>query len=77
MNNKKKIFQNEEQVEEIIEKIPLRRSTREIQPSTNLRDFVTYKVYYPLQNFISYTNISKYHRAFLMSIKRERAYRIL
>jgi hypothetical protein len=33
---------------ENLEELPLRRSTREIQFSTRLRDFITYKVRYPI-----------------------------
>jgi hypothetical protein len=36
-----------------------------------LRDFITYKVHYPLQNFISYTNTLKHDIAFLMFISKE------
>ena len=50
---------------------PLRRSSRPTQPSTRLRDFVTYEVQYPIQNFISYKNISSSHNSFLTSISKE------
>jgi hypothetical protein len=63
--------QNDEQLEETIEETSLRRSTREIQPSTRLRDFITYMINYSIQNFISYDNISIDHRAYLSSISKE------
>jgi hypothetical protein len=37
-------FQTKEKQEEDVEVVPLRRSNREIQPSTRLREFLTYKV---------------------------------
>jgi hypothetical protein len=43
--------ENEPQVEVI-------RSTRALQPSTRLQDYVTYSVKYPIENYISYENIS-------------------
>jgi hypothetical protein len=54
--------------EESLETITLRRSTRTIQPSTRLRDFVTYEVQYPIQNFISYDNITLEYKAYLTTI---------
>jgi Reverse transcriptase (RNA-dependent DNA polymerase) len=61
-------IENEED-EEIIEKAPLRRSTRVSQPPTKMRDYITYKVRYPIENFISYENITKEYKAYLASIK--------
>jgi hypothetical protein len=61
---------NEEQ-EEDVEVVPLRRSTREIHPSTRLREFLTYKVQYPIQDFITYENILIIHKAYLTSISKE------
>jgi hypothetical protein len=43
----------------------LRRSTRQTWASTRLKDFTTYTVQYPIQNYISYKNISKEHYAFV------------
>src|SRR5664279_934179 len=68
-----------EEIEEILsnvgdqnmEETPLRRSVRTRQPSTRLRDFITYKVQYPIQNFIAYGNISSKHKTFLTSIAKE------
>jgi hypothetical protein len=42
------ISQSDEQLEEDSEEVPLRRSSRKIQPSIRLRDFLTYKVQYPI-----------------------------
>ena len=53
------------------EQMGVRRSSRTIQPSTKLRDFVTYKVTYPIQDFISYDKISTNHKAFLNSLSKE------
>jgi hypothetical protein len=49
----------------------VRRSSRRIQPSSKLRDFVSYKVTYPIQNFISYDQISAKHKAFLTSLSHQ------
>jgi hypothetical protein len=42
------------QTDENEEVAPLRRSTRQVQPSTRLRDYVTYSVHYSIQDYISY-----------------------
>jgi Reverse transcriptase (RNA-dependent DNA polymerase) len=63
---------SQEDVEEEIEEIPLRRSTRVPQTSTRLHDFVTYKVQYPIQNFISYDNITPEYKVFLTSIEEQK-----
>jgi hypothetical protein len=39
----------------------LRRSTRQTWASTRLKDFATYTVQYPIQDYISYKNISEEH----------------
>jgi hypothetical protein len=65
------ISQTNEEQEEDIEVVPLRRSTWENQPSTRLREFLTYKVQYHIQDFITYKNISKNHKAYLTSISKE------
>jgi hypothetical protein len=49
----------------------VRRSSRIPQPSTRLKDFITYKVQYPINNFIFYHNISPNHISFLTSISKE------
>jgi hypothetical protein len=49
----------------------LRRSVRTKFPSTRLRDCITYKVQYPIQDFISYDSISSNHRVFFTSIEKE------
>jgi hypothetical protein len=63
--------QGHEIEEEIQEPINLRRSSRQSQPSTRLRDYVTYEVRYPIQNFISYKHVSNEHKAFISSIQKE------
>jgi hypothetical protein len=60
----------EEKIEEGIEEILLRRSNRIPQASTRLRDFITYKIQYPIQDFISYENITPKYNAFLTSIEK-------
>jgi hypothetical protein len=65
------ISQANEEQEEDIEVVPLRRSTWETQPSTRLREFLSYKVQYPIQDFITYENISINHKAYLTSISKE------
>jgi Reverse transcriptase (RNA-dependent DNA polymerase) len=67
---------DEEEVSEDVDahegEIEVRRSSRIPQPSTRLKDFITYKVQYPINNFISYHNISSRHISFLTSISQER-----
>jgi hypothetical protein len=46
------------------EEIQLRRSSRQIQPSTKLKDFITYSVKYPIQNYIFYDYITSEHYVF-------------
>jgi hypothetical protein len=48
----------------------LRRLSRQVQPSTRLRNFITYSVHYPIQNYISYNHISNEYYAFLSSLSR-------
>lgn len=65
-------YQNEEEEEGNQEIIPLRWSTRIPQTSTRLRDFITYKVHYPIQNFLSYENITPQYKTYLTSISKEK-----
>jgi hypothetical protein len=58
------------QTDENEEVAPLRRSTCQVQPSTRLRDYVTYSVHYSIQDYISYKNISCEHLAFLNNLSR-------
>ena len=44
----------EEEEEENLAKIPLRRSTRKIKCPTRLRNFITYKVKYLIHDYIAY-----------------------
>jgi hypothetical protein len=63
--------QNDEQQEENVEEVSLRRSNREIQLFTRLKYFLTYKVQYHIQNFITYENISTNQNTYLTSISKE------
>jgi hypothetical protein len=55
----------------------LRRSTRVPQRSTRLRDYTTYKVRYPIQNYISYDNITcEYKKLLNFHFQGIRAYNI-
>jgi hypothetical protein len=38
--------------------ITLRRSNRQTRPPIRLRDYVSHKMMYPIQNFISYNKVS-------------------
>jgi hypothetical protein len=42
-----------------------------LQQSTRLRDYVTYSVKYPIENYISCKNISCQHKTYLTSISKE------
>jgi hypothetical protein len=44
----------DQQQDEECEHLETRRSTRMLQLSTRLRDYVTYSVKYPIENYISY-----------------------
>jgi hypothetical protein len=61
-------IKNEEE-EEIIEEVPLRRLTRVSQPLTKMRDYVIYKVKYAIKNFIFYKNFIKEYRTYLTLIE--------
>ena len=63
-------IEEEKESEPEEEEIPLRRSTRPTRPPTKLRDFVTNKVQYPIENYISYKNVFKCHNVFLTSISK-------
>jgi hypothetical protein len=55
-------------------------SSRQIQPSSRLRDFMTYTVQYPIQEYISYKNISQEYYTFfnlLLKIKEPHSYEIV
>jgi len=58
---------NNHQIEEDSqgELVPLRMSSRQVQPPTRLIDFVMYTVQYPIQEYVSYNNISQEYCAFL------------
>jgi Reverse transcriptase (RNA-dependent DNA polymerase) len=61
-------IQDDESHEDEVE--PLRRSSRQTQPSTRLKDYITYSVQYSIQNYLSYKNISSDY-AFLNSLSKE------
>jgi hypothetical protein len=71
IENGEEAQEEEEENEVEPETMPPRRSTRAPQPSTRLRDFVTYEVQYHIQNFISYEKITPEYKAFLSSISKE------
>jgi Reverse transcriptase (RNA-dependent DNA polymerase) len=48
----------------------MRRSSRQTPPSTRLKEFITYSVQYPIQNYISYNNITNDHYIFLNSLSQ-------
>jgi hypothetical protein len=50
------------------EEISLRRLSRQVQPSTRLRDFIIYSVHYLIQDYISYNHISNEHYIFFKFI---------
>ena len=62
---------NEINETEVEDNSGLRRTTRVSQPSTRLRDYVTYTVQYPIQNFVSYGKILPSYQAFLTTIEKE------
>jgi hypothetical protein len=68
MDNEEGNEDENESDDENIEKAPLRRSSRISQPSTRLRDFISHKVSYHIENFISYENIIKEYKTCLISI---------
>jgi hypothetical protein len=63
--------QEEESDEVEVEPMELRRSARTSHPSTRLHDYVTYKVQYPIQIFLSYQNVTTEYKAFLTAISKE------
>jgi hypothetical protein len=50
----------------------LRRSNRTPQAPIRLQDYVTYKVQYLIDNFISHDNITPEYKLFLTSIENQR-----
>jgi Reverse transcriptase (RNA-dependent DNA polymerase) len=54
-----------------IEEVALRRSNRQTRPPTRLRDYVSQKVIYPIQEFISYNKVSPQYKALLSSIDKQ------
>jgi hypothetical protein len=49
----------------------LRRSTRPTRPPVRLRDYVSHKVMYPIQEFISYNMVSNQYKAYLTNINNQ------
>jgi hypothetical protein len=70
--NLKRKNEVQESNEEINEGIPLRRSNRVPQTPIRLQDYVTYKVRYLIENFISYDNVTPEYKVFLASIKNQK-----
>jgi hypothetical protein len=68
MDNEKGIGDEHESNNDNIEEASLRRSTHISQSSTRLRDFVSHKVNYPIENFILYENIIREYKTYLISI---------
>jgi hypothetical protein len=68
MDNEEGIEDEHESDNENVDEAPLRRSTRISQSSTRLRDFVSHKVNYSIENFISYENIIREYKTYLISI---------
>jgi hypothetical protein len=52
------------------EEMPLRRSNWQPQSSTRLEDYVTYSVNYPIQDYISYNNVSHDHYTFITALSK-------
>jgi hypothetical protein len=50
--------------------VPLRLLNRPTQPSTRLRDYMTYSIQYLIQDYRSYENVSNKHYTFLNSLSR-------
>jgi hypothetical protein len=66
INNNNNNNNNEEEDTTIV-----RRTSRIPIPSTRLRGYEIYTVQYPIQDFVSYENISPEYHAFLASIHKE------
>jgi hypothetical protein len=64
-------IQEEESHEGEIKPMEPRRSARTTHPSTRLRDYITYKVQYLIQNFLSCQNITPEYKVFLTAISKE------
>jgi Reverse transcriptase (RNA-dependent DNA polymerase)/Integrase core domain len=68
MEESEQTLQNEgTESEEVVQ---LRRSSRQPQPSTRLKDFMTYSVHYPIQDYLSYKNISSEHYTFINNLSK-------
>jgi hypothetical protein len=52
------------------EEMSLRRSNRQSQFSTRLRDYITYSVNYSIQDYISYNNVSHNHYTFITALSK-------
>jgi Reverse transcriptase (RNA-dependent DNA polymerase) len=55
----------------IHEKPVLRRSVRQTRQPIRLRDYVSHQVMYPIQDYISYKNVSPTYRAYLGNIAHQ------
>jgi hypothetical protein len=72
MDNEEGIGDEYESDNDNIKEASLRRSARISQPSTRLRDFLSHKVSYPIENFISYENITREYKTYLISIESQK-----
>jgi hypothetical protein len=45
-----------------------RRSTHPTRPPSRLRDYITYKVSYPIQDYISYNKVSPKYMSYLGAV---------
>jgi NADH dehydrogenase/NADH:ubiquinone oxidoreductase subunit G len=60
-----------EMMEETQEReMTLRRSNRQPQPSIRLKNYVTYLVKYPIQDYILYKNVSHNHYTFITALSK-------
>jgi hypothetical protein len=48
----------------------VRRSSRQTQPQSRLKNFITYSIHYSVQDYISYNNITNDHYVFLNSLSQ-------
>jgi Reverse transcriptase (RNA-dependent DNA polymerase) len=60
----------DEEEENQRDEVPIWWSSRQTRPSSRLKDFVTYPVQYPIQNYISHDNITNDHYVFLNTLSQ-------
>jgi hypothetical protein len=54
------------------DEVQIRRSSRQTRPSSRLKDFVMYLIQYPIQDYISYENITYGHYIFLNALSQSK-----